>query len=206
MEQKMKKTKVLTVIAVVLALVAVLGCCGKVQSESLSAEAAGAYSDFIRNSHFYSDDKVDAFGAIADINADGKDELILEVYASSVAVFAYNEISKETVELYSQKLGKGYNMQGYYNTEKHQVIFPSASTGGKTYDVIEFSGSKADAVKTLRYINAKHSESGAAEYLVDGQTVTAKEFENTEKSLAEGFTGVDISVTEIISILDGAAG
>lgn len=199
----MKKTKISTAFAIVLAFVTVLACCGKTQSESLSAEAAGAYADFIRNSHFYSDDKIEAFGALADINADGKDELILEVYGSNVTVLVYDEASEEVVELYNQNLGKGYNMQGYYNTENHQVIFPSANTGGKTYDTVEFKGNEADVIKSLRYTNAKHSESGEEEFLIDGQTVTSEEFESAEKSLAEGFTGVDIAVTAIISILDG---
>ncbi|MBQ7005381.1 MAG: hypothetical protein IJN68_03000 [Clostridia bacterium] len=194
----MKKIRLITVAVLVLMIIMTLTCCGKIQRDVVSAEAAIAYVAVLEDIDL---DGRHAYAVLEDVNGDEKAELILEVNSSFVDVYTYDDEAEEAIKLYGRTLGKLYEGWAYYSNERNQVIFPSASTGGESYYVVEFSGNNSKLVKSLRRINSDHSESGVEEYLINGKNVEIQDYEAASEILTEGFVSVETEVETILESL-----
>ncbi len=163
-------------------------------------EVFKSYLSFLKNEAYHAS-VGQAYAAVEDVNGDSVPELILEAWDDSTVVYTYDFEAQKMIQLVSKPLGKGYNMQAYYNVQKQQVICPSANTGGYNYEVVMFAGNETALTKSLVYTNARYSTSGNEEFEINGLWASAEEFQVAVDSLYDGFSAIDTTIEEIIITL-----
>lgn len=195
----MKRNKIVVVIALLAVIVAVFTCCGKAQPHNLSAESKAVYEMVAELERTVQYQYFITY-ALADVNGDGKAELISQLRESHISVYEYDEKNDELVLIFQKPQGKSKAI-GYYNVENCQLMFPSGSTGGQVFEIVEFSGKESSVIKRIEYINGKHSESGQTEYYIDDVACTEEEFESERATIVDGFTAIELTAEEVIALL-----
>ena len=133
--------------------------------------------------------------AVADINGDAVPDLIFKAfYGGTTTVFTYDPSSLQVEHIFSETTGKAYNLDVAYNSEKQQLIAPWGDTGGGGYSIYKLDGKKSEIVYELKRNNGKFTETGSAEYIINGDGVSYEEYMARSEDIYEGFTYVDYTI------------
>ncbi len=169
------------------------------QDDSLNVY--GAYSRFLEEAQ-NTLTLGDALAAVDDINDDDVPELLVSGWDDCVIVFAYDFAEGEVYELVRKPMGKGYDMTAMYSKSLHRVVFPSASTGGEVYEILEFTADTTEQYLLLEYENGKFTENGEAVYMKDGKSITKGSYSVQLAVIRNTYKKIDTSIEDMIAELE----
>lgn len=160
---------------------------------------AEAFVEFIDN--YRDSNGANAHYEVADVNGDSQPELIAENWDGEAAVFTYNSFLDQVVLSVKESMGKGTEMEMYYNPSECYVFLPSANTGGESYKKVTTNDVVPMVIENLERENGKNTDDGASRYYIDGNEVSVEEYESEKIDIISSCYCVDLTADEAIAKL-----
>lgn len=133
---------------------------------------------------------------IIDLDSNGIPELVMHNKSNYCnEVFTYNTSTRKMKCLKSIGMGKGYNMRVQYSKGKHQVVLPTASTGGSIIYIYTVKGQKISKVLEAEYINGRFERFGSEYrlgYKINGKRVSLSTYNKKLAAATKGFQSLGI--------------